>query len=207
MNRFRLALLFFASTLGFLLSGCSTPQCMHGSEKALTQTDKRVDFTDPVLNNRKILLFGTISKQESESVIQKLLFLDSKSHAPIDLYLVTPGGELQYALAIYQTMQHINSPINTYALSECYSGGALLLAAGTGKRRAFQGAVILIHGLHVSGKLSSPLLKAFQSNYTEFWRKRSHLPQSWLPLPFNSVHVLSPEQALQYGIIDQVINK
>ena len=58
---------------------------------------------------------------------------------------------MKYAWAVYQTMTLIHSPVNTYALSE-YSGGAMLLAAGTGKRYAFPGAVIVIHGLNFRGQ-------------------------------------------------------
>ena len=180
---------------------------MAGPEKAVTQADVRVDFSDPVLNARKILLFGGIDQRTAEIAIQKLLYLDGKEHAPIDLYLETPGGDMKYAWAIYQTILLIKSPVNTYALSECNSGGAMLLAAGTGKRRAFHGAVIVLHGLNVRGTPPAGFAEDAQASYTEFWRTRSHLPPSWLPLPFDSFRVLSAAQALEYGIVDEVIDK
>ena len=169
-----------------------------------------VDFTDPVLNSRKILLFGDIDQRTAEVAIQKLLFLDGKGHAPIDLYLETPGGKVKYAWAIMQVMHHIQSPVDTYALSECNSAGAMLLAAGTGKRRAFRGAVIVIHGLKVGAGDGQPpvdFVTDIQKSYTEFWRERTRLPQEWLPLPFDSFRILTAEQALEYGIVDEVIDK
>jgi len=186
-------ILFLFAAIGFFLQGCSTV--------------RHVDFSDPVLNSRKILLFGPIDQQTAEITIQKLLYLDSKGHEPIDLFLQTPGGELKSGFAIEETLRLIQSPVNTYALSECNSGGAVLLAAGTGKRRAFHGAVIVIHGLMVSGKPPDEFLDKIQNGYTDFWNKRARLPQAWLPLPFNSTHILSAEQALEYGIVDEVVNK
>ena len=97
--------------------------------------------------------------------------------------------------------------MNTYGLSECNSGGALLLAAGTGKRRAFHGAVIMVHGLKISGKPPPGFTERIQDAYTRFWRQRSRLPESWLPLPPGTEHILSAEQALEYGIVDEVIER
>jgi ATP-dependent protease ClpP protease subunit len=83
----------------------------------------------------------------------------------------------------------------------------VLLAAGTGKRRAFSGAVVIVHGLKVSGKPPRALLEQCQDAYTQLWRQKARLPESWLPLPPDIVHILSAEQALQYGIIDEIITK
>ena len=201
------AMPFVAAVLGLWLSGCSTPQRMAEPDKAVTQADVKVDFSDPVLNSRKMLLFGGIDQRTAEIAVQKLLFLDGQGHAPIDLYLETPGGDMKYAWAIYQTMTLIHSPVNTYALSECNSGGAMLLAAGTGKRWAFHGAVIVLHGLAVHGKPPAGFVEDMQNSYTEFWRRRSHLPPSWLPLRFDSLRVLSAEQALECGIVDAIVDR
>lgn len=200
-------ILLLVVVLGTLLQGCSTPQRMAEPEKRISQAEARVDFTDPVLNKRQILLFGPIDQRAAELVIQKLLFLDGKSHDPIDLYLQTPGGDLKGAFAIEEVMRLVHSPINTYALSECNSGGTMLLAAGTGKRRAFHGAWVVIHGIVIHGPTSPDVTERIQDAYTEFWRKQARLPQSWLPLPFGSIRVLSAEQAVEYGIVDEVIDR
>jgi ATP-dependent Clp protease protease subunit len=201
-------ILLAVAVLGALLQGCYyTPQRTHQPERMISQADARVDFSDPVLNRRQILLFGKIDQRAAELTIQKLLFLDGKSPDPIDLYLQTPGGEMKSTMAIQQTMGLLKCPVNTYALSECISGGAVLLAAGTGKRRAFHGAVIIVHGLTFQGKPPSEFTERIQDAYTQFWRKRSRLPDSWLPLPFGIEHILSAEQALQYGIVDEIVDK
>ena len=203
-------ILVLPTILGVVVQGCSTPQRMSEPEQRVSPADARVDFTDPVLNSRKILLFGPIDQRAAEVTIQKLLFLESKGHDPIDLFLETPGGDMKYGWAIQQTMRLIHSPVNTYALSECNSGGAMLLAAGTGKRRAFHDSVIVIHGLKLGvgdAKPPADFVTDLQKSYTEFWHERARLPQDWLPLPFDSFRILTSEQASEYGIIDEVVGK
>lgn len=189
------------------MQGCCTPQRTRQPVEMISQADARVDFTDPLLNRRQILLFGPIDQRAAELTIQKLLFLDGKGHDPIDLYLQTPGGELKHAMAIEQMIRLLQSPVNTYALSECNSGGAMLLAAGTGKRRAFHGAVVILHGLKIFGKHPAGFTERIQDGYTHFWRQRSRLPESWLPLPPDVIHVLSAQQALEYGLVDEVVER
>jgi len=193
------------AVLGVLLQGCSTSPGALPPDRTLSAADARVNFSDPVLINRQILLFGSIDQQAAEHTIQKLLFLDRTQHAPIDLYLQTPGGELKHAIAIEQIMRSLQSRVNTYALSECNSAGALLLAGGTGKRRVFQGAVIVIHGMAAHGKPPPRYKELIQDAYTHFWKTRCRLPDSWLPLPPGVLHVLSAEEALKYGVVDEVV--
>ncbi len=73
MRIFKLTSLLLLTALGLLLHGCCTPQ--RTSETEQVRADARVDFTDPVLNSRKILLFGGIDEQAGAVTIQRLLFL------------------------------------------------------------------------------------------------------------------------------------
>lgn len=208
MHAPKFIILLAIASLGLLLPGCCTPPPSAGPT-ITPPLDTRVDFNDPLLNRRKILLFGDIDQRTAEIAIQKLLYLDGKGNEPVDIFLETPGGDMKYAWAILQTMRLIHSPVNTYALSECNSGGALLLAAGTGKRRAFHGAVIVLHGLKPGTGANAPpdeFIADAQVSYTDFWRKSAKLPDSWLPLPFDSLHILTADQALKYGIVDEVID-
>jgi len=172
-----------------------------------TKAASPVDFADPVLNRRQILLFGDIDDRAAERTIQKLLFLEGKGQSPIDLYLMTPGGEFKSALAIEHVMRSMKSPVNTWALSECNSGGALLLAGGTGKRKAFRGATVVVHGMVVRGKPPAGMVQQIQDSYTRFWRAHARLPEGWLPLPPDVLHVLSAEQALEYGLVDEIVER
>jgi len=195
--------LIFAANL---LGGCVIQMGALDQDRVAPRHDK-ADFADPVLIHRQILLFGDIDEKAAERTIQEMLFLDTQSHDPMDLFLMTPGGEFKSALAIEHVMRLIQSRVNTYALSECNSGGALLLAAGTGKRKAFRGALVIVHGVKVHGHPPAGMLDKVQDAYTSFWRKRTRLPESWLPIPPDKLHILSAEQALQYGIVDEIIER
>jgi ATP-dependent Clp protease protease subunit len=201
----RALILCLVATAGAVLSGCVyTPDPWLRPERATA--DLKVDFNDPLLNHRQIMLFGPIDQQTAELTIQKLLYLDKRGTDPIDLFLQTPGGEMKHAMAVEEVMRLIRCPVNTYALSECNSGGSLLLAAGTGKRRAFRGGLIVVHGLRIHGKPPPEYTEHLQDTYTKFWRKRTRLPEDWLPLPPQPNHVLTAEKALEYGLVDEIVD-
>ena len=190
-----------------LALGCYTPFNPPPPKPSQSVSDVRIDYSDPVLNTRKILLIGDINDRVAEIAIQKLLYLDAKSQEPIDLYLQTPGGLFKAAIAIEQTIRLLKSPVNTYALSECNSGGAILLAAGTGKRRAFPKSIIVLHGIKVTGSPPADFTEKIRDANTDFWRRKARLPAEWLPMPPGTEHILTAEQALENGIIDEVIDR
>jgi len=196
-----------AIALSALLQGCSTPRSAPVAERTASQADVRVDFSDLVLNQRKIFLFERMDQRIAEATIQKLFYLDGKSHDPIDLYIQSPGDTAQESLAIEHVVRILKSPVNTWTLTGCNSGGALLLASGTGKRRAFRGAEIMLHGLTWRGNPPPEYSKPIQDDYMQLWRKRARLPDAWFPFPFGVIHILSAEQALEYGIVDEVVDR
>jgi ATP-dependent Clp protease, protease subunit len=171
------------------------------------RTSNRVDFTDPVLNQRRVLLVGPIDQQKAEFTINRLLYLDGKTNAPIDFFIQTPGGEMKSTCAIEQVMRLMRSPVNTYALAECNSGGAMLLAAGTGKRRAFEGSVLVIHGITMRGTPPQGFVEKLEVELNAFWRTHARLPETWFPLTGATNHVLTAAEALSYGLVDEVVKR
>jgi ATP-dependent Clp protease, protease subunit len=201
MKGVRLAVVTLA--LAVLPSGCTI---YYNGQESVRET-RAIDYSDPVLNQRQILLIGEITEETAEETIQKLLYLDKQGTEPIDLFLLTPGGELKSAFAIEQVMKLLHAKVNTYALAECNSGGAFLLAAGTGERVAFSEALITVHGILVKGKPPTRVTGILQDYYTSFWRRRTHLPEAWLPIPANKFIFLTAQDALKYGLVDKIIAK
>lgn len=111
--------------------------------------------TDILLDNR-VIFFGCssgnvyepiITDMTANLVIQQLLYLQYENrNQDIHFYINSPGGSVTATLAIYDTMQFLECPINTYCMGICASGAAILLAAGTkGKRYALPHAKVMIH--------------------------------------------------------------
>lgn len=163
-----------------------------------------IDYDDPVLNKRKIFLNAGVNELTSREIIVKLLYLDQRSSSPIDLVLSTPGGNFKDTFGIIDIMRSLRAPVNTWALGSCNSAGALLLAAGTGKRYAFPNAIIIIHGVKPVGKAPADLDQIVQANYVRIWKQRARLPDDWFPLRAEKAHFLTPEKALEYGVIDEI---
>lgn len=165
-----------------------------------------LDFSNPVLNQRRVFVVDEITSETAESTIRQLLYLDTQGQEPITLYLMTPGGDLNAAFAIQRAVEMLRSKVSTVALGECNSGGAVLLAGGTGDRRAYSDSVIVLHGMKVSGRPPARYVELNQVVYTAFWREHAHLPQSWLPMPQEKTFVLSAQEALEYGVIDSILS-
>ncbi|MBU3918464.1 ATP-dependent Clp protease proteolytic subunit [Patescibacteria group bacterium] len=118
------------------------------------QRERAYDIYSRLLEDRIIFLAGPINDQMANSIIAQILFLSSKDpKKEIKLYINSPGGSVTSGLAIYDTMQHIASPISTVCIGMAASMAAVLLAAGDkGKRFALPNSEILLH--QVAGGVS-----------------------------------------------------
>ena len=65
----------------------------------------------------------------------------------------------------------------------------------------------MLHGLTWRGNPPPEYSKPIQDDYMQLWRKRARLPDAGFPFPFGVIHILSAEQALEYGIVDEVIDR
>ena len=105
------------------------------------------DIYSRLLKDRIVYLGTEVDDDVANIIIAQLLFLESEDpEKDVMLYINSPGGMVTAGLAIYDTMQHVRSPISTICVGRAASMGALLLAAGAkGKRFALPHARILIH--------------------------------------------------------------
>jgi len=111
------------------------------------QQQRWLTLPDLLLENRIIFLQGVIDDETANNVVMKLLYLQSEKRSQeISLYINSPGGYVSSTLAIYDTVQFLESPVSTYAIGLVASGAALLLAGGAkGKRYALPHAKIMLH--------------------------------------------------------------
>jgi len=168
--------------------------------------DLRLRADDPLLATRQILVTENINERTSKAVVARLLYLNSLDpRRPIDLYLSTQGGWVDSAFTIIDAMQLIDAPVNTWAIGGCYSSGALILAAGTGRRYATPNAVLMIHAsLDEETKQSFSYERLALQRYERIWRRRAQLPDAWFPMVGGEEYYLSPQEALEFKMIDEI---
>ena len=177
--------------------------------------ERAYDIFSRLLKDR-ILFIGTpIDDADSNLVIAQLLFLEAEDpDKDIHVYINSPGGSVTASLAIYDTMQYIKPAIETICMGQAASGAALLLAAGAkGKRYALPHARIMIHQPYggAQGQASDIQIQA-----KEILRMRHELDRiisSHTGQPLERIEkdsdrdfFMSPEEAKEYGLIDEVIH-
>jgi len=178
--------------------------------------ERSYDLYSRLLKDRIIILNDEVNDHTAGVIIAQMLFLDHSTGAglPIEFYINSPGGSVAAGLAIYDVMQLISSPVNTTCLASAASMGAVLLAGGTGKRSCLKHSRVMIHqvssGFHgtaadiniqvaETNKLYDQLLDIL-SLHTKQDKKK-------LKKDCDRDFWMSSTEALNYGIIDQVIEK
>jgi ATP-dependent Clp protease protease subunit len=111
------------------------------------QRTREMTIDELLLENRVVFLVGEITYASAARVMMQMLYLeDQRRGQDINLYINSPGGSLDDTLAVYDTMQFLSSDVATYCIGRAYSGGAVLLCAGTaGKRHILPHAKVMIH--------------------------------------------------------------
>lgn len=205
-----------AITLGLwviLLTGCVRSVDPHRAmlwyhEQAVKAgtASTEIDYDDPLFQKRTVLLHAGLNPLTASSVIRQLMVLDAQTNAPIDLIINSSGGHLDQALAIIDVMESLESPVNTWALGKCHSGGLMILMAGTGTRRTYPNTMLMIHGPEVtSGKPPEEVKRFVLERCNALYRRRCQLPQQWLPIKNGDLHFVTPELAVQYGLADEIV--
>jgi ATP-dependent Clp protease protease subunit len=178
--------------------------------------ERAYDIFSRLLKDRIIFLGDAIDDVVANLVIAQMLFLVAEDpDKDINLYINSPGGVVTAGLAIYDTMQYLKCPVSTICIGQASSMGALLLTAGTkGKRFALPNARIMIHQPlgGVQGQATDIDIQA-----REILRMREtingilvhHTGQSMENIRRDTDRdfFMSPEQAREYGLIDEVIVK
>jgi ATP-dependent Clp protease protease subunit len=109
--------------------------------------ERSYDIFSRLLKDRIVFLDGEINDQSADLVVAQLLFLDGQdSEKDINLYINSPGGSVTAGLAIYDTIQYLKSNTQTICIGQAASMAALILAAGTEKKRfALPSSRVIIH--------------------------------------------------------------
>ena len=108
--------------------------------------ERAYDIYSRLLKDRIIFIGGEINDDLANMIISELLFLDSKSHDEISIYINSPGGSITSGMAIYDTMNFVKSPVSTICVGMAASMASVLLASGEkGKRYILPNSEVMIH--------------------------------------------------------------
>ncbi|HWI65167.1 MAG TPA: ATP-dependent Clp protease proteolytic subunit [Symbiobacteriaceae bacterium] len=177
--------------------------------------ERSYDIYSRLLKDRIIFLGTPVDDQVANVIIAQLLFLESDDpDKEINLYINSPGGSVSAGLGIYDAMQHIKAPVNTTVVGLAASMGALLLAAGTGKRYALPNARVMIHQplMHgVGGQVTDIEITAREALKTkeqmaEILAKHTGQSIDRVKADTERDRWMSADEAKAYGLVDEVVH-
>ncbi len=179
--------------------------------------ERAYDIYSRLLKERIIFLGGPVDDHIANLVVAQMLFLDSEDPGkPVTLYVNSPGGSVTAGLAIYDTMQLINSEVKTFCVGLAASMGAVLLASGSaGKRYALPNCRVLIHqpmSYGIGGQATDIDIHAKEilrtrARLNEILAKHTKQPIDRVERDTDRDFWMSPEEAREYGLVDEVIQQ
>jgi ATP-dependent Clp protease protease subunit len=176
--------------------------------------ERAMDIYSRLLKDRIIFLGSQINDEVANSTVAQLLFLQSEDpKADIHLYINSPGGSVSAGLAIYDTMQFVTCDVATYCIGQAASMGAVLLTAGApAKRNALPNSRIMIHqplaGMEGTAEdimIHAKEFKKIKQKLNNILIKHTGHPLEQIERDTDRDRFMSAEEALEYKLIDQVI--
>ena len=176
--------------------------------------ERAFDIYSRLLKDNIIFLGTPIDDQIANLIVAQLLFLEAEDpEKDINIYINSPGGSVTAGLAIYDTMQFIRPDVTTICVGMCASMGALLLTAGAkGKRFALPNSRILIHqpsggmqGQATDVRIHAEELIRIRELTSEILARHTGQDLEQIERDVERDRYLSPVQAKEYGLIDEVI--
>ena len=178
--------------------------------------ERAYDIYSRLLKERIVFLVGPVMDQNANLIVAQLLFLESENpDKDISLYINSPGGSVSAGMAIYDTMQFIKPQVSTLCTGLAASMGAFLLAAGEkGKRFSLPNSRIMIHqpsggaqGQATDIEIHAERLIRIKKHLNEILAERTGKTLEETIKATERDNFLSAQEALEYGIIDKVIEK
>ncbi len=177
--------------------------------------ERSYDIYSRLLKDRIIFLGGEIDDDVANTVVAQLLFLEMEDpDADICLYINSPGGSVTAGMAIYDTMQYIKPQVRTVCVGMAASMGAFLLMAGEkGKRCALPNSEVMIHqplggaqGQATDVQIRAEWLLKTKEKMIRMKAEMTGQPEEKVRQDVERDHFMSAQEALEYGIIDEIFD-
>jgi len=178
--------------------------------------ERSYDIYSRLLKDRIIFLGDQVNDVTASVVVAQLLFLDAEDpDKDINLYINSPGGVITAGMAIYDTMNHVKSDVSTICVGMAASMGSFLLAGGTkGKRFALPNAEIMIHQPSGGARGQATDIQIHAEHIIRTKKKLNEILAANTGQPYDVIvrdserdNFMTAEEALDYGLIDKVINR
>ncbi|ORZ00909.1 ATP-dependent Clp protease proteolytic subunit ClpP [Syncephalastrum racemosum] len=179
--------------------------------------ERSYDIFSRLLKERIICLNGQVNDNVASVIVAQLLFLEAENpEKQINMYINSPGGSVTAGMAIYDTMQYIQSPVSTLCNGQACSMASLLLAAGEhGTRYALPNASIMIHQPMggAQGQASDIAIHAreilrVRERLNRIYKKHTGIPDlETIEQMMERDYFMTAEEALNFGLIDKILEK
>ncbi|AAQ00860.1 MULTISPECIES: ATP-dependent Clp endopeptidase proteolytic subunit ClpP [Prochlorococcus] len=194
---------------------CSGPGVLPTVIEQSGRGERAFDIYSRLLRERIIFLGTDVNDQIADALVAQMLFLEAEDpEKDIQLYINSPGGSVTAGLAIYDTMQQVNPDIVTMCYGLAASMGAFLLAGGSkGKRLALPNSRIMIHqplggaqGQAVEIEIQAKEILFLKETLNNLLAEHTGQSLEKISEDTDRDHFLSPQEAVEYGLIDKVVN-
>ena len=175
--------------------------------------ERSYDIYSRLLRERIIFVVGPIDDNVANLIVAQMLFAEyENADKEVRIYINSPGGSVTAGLSIYDTMQFINCDVRTVCLGQAASMGALLLAGGTkGKRSCLPNSRVMIHqpsggsqGQASDIEIQAKEILYLRTRMNEIMAFHTGKSVSEVASDTERDHFLTPQQALDYGIVDEI---
>ena len=178
-------------------------------------SEKVFDLYSKLLLERIIFIEGEINDKTANIITAELLYLDSLNSDDIYIYINSPGGSITAGFAIYDTMNYVKSDIVTIGTGMCASMAAFLLSSGTkGKRSALKNTEVMIHqplggakGQASDVKIHAEFLLKTRDKLNKILSENTGKPLDIIEKDTDRDNFMTAEEAMQYGLIDKVMER
>jgi len=178
--------------------------------------ERSYDIYSRLLKDRIIMLSGEVNDQVASTIVAQLLFLEAQDpDKDIYFYINSPGGVITSGLAMFDTMNYIKPDIVTICIGQAASMGAFLLSSGTkGKRYALPNARIMIHqpsggaqGQSTDIQIQAEEIQRLKDTLNQIMGDNCGKKAKQLEKDTERDNFMSSAEAVEYGLIDQVLTK
>ena len=176
--------------------------------------ERSYDIYSRLLKDRIIFVSEEVNDVTASLIVAQMLFLESEDpNKDINFYINSPGGSVTAGMAIYDTMQYIKCDVSTICIGMAASMGAFLLAGGTkGKRMALPNSEIMIHQPSGGARGQATEIQIVAENILKTKKKLNEMLAANTGKPIEVIekdtdrdNYMSAQEALEYGLIDRVI--